>query len=297
MKLENETILPDGRRLAYAEYGKPDGEPVLYFHGTPSSRLELLIVGDDRLAQLGLRVIAADRPGMGGSDFQPGRGFSSWPTDVIALANTLALERFSVLGMSGGGAYVAVCAAKIPARLRAAVIVSGGWQTDWQEAKTGMPFMNRLVWTLADRAPFLLRLLLGMSEVMPQGERDRELARLKKQFPPPDIAVLEQPGRLEAFARNRRESQRQGTKGQVWDMRLFVREFDFRLDEVRMPLTLFHGQQDRNVPIGTVRKVVAGLPTARLVTYDNEAHLSTLCNHMEEIASELVGRPRGAGPA
>lgn len=73
---------------------------------------------------------------------------------------------------------------------------------------------------------------------MPRGERERQLARFKKEFPPPDIAVLKQPGRLEAFAQMLRESQRQGTKGQVWDMRLFVRKFDFRLDEIRMPLTL-----------------------------------------------------------
>lgn len=83
---------------------------------------------------------------------------------------------------------------------------------------------------------------------------------------------------------------RQGTNGPVWDMQLFVREFDFLLDEVRIPLTLFHGEQDRNVPIGLVRKAVAGLPTARLVTHANEAHLSTLCNHMKETAMELVGQ-------
>ena len=106
--------LPDGRRLAYAEFGTPDGRPVLYFHGAPSSRLEPLLVGDDAWRANGLRVIAPDRPGVGLSDFLPKRGFSQWPNDVVALADALGLERFGVIGMSGGGGYVAACAAKIP---------------------------------------------------------------------------------------------------------------------------------------------------------------------------------------
>src|SRR6266508_1130420 len=119
--------LPDGRKLAYAEFGKPDGFPVLYFHGAPSSRLEPLLIGNDDFARFGLRIIAPDRPGMGGSDFQPGRGFSDWPKDVLCLADSLELMQFVVLGISGGGGYAAVCAARIPERLRTAVIVSAGW--------------------------------------------------------------------------------------------------------------------------------------------------------------------------
>ena len=126
MKTDNQITLPDGRRLAYAEFGKPDGYPVLYFHGSPASRLEPMLIGDEAFNRFGLRVIAPDRPGMGQSDFQPKRGFSDWPADVTALADVLGLDRFSILGNSGGGGYAAVCTAKIPERLRAVVIVSGG---------------------------------------------------------------------------------------------------------------------------------------------------------------------------
>ena len=101
MKTENLLTLPDGRKLAYAEFGKPDGYPVLYCHGIPSSRLEPLLFGDGVLSQFGLRLIAPDRPGMGGSDFQTDRSFSDWPEDVGFLVETLGLDRFSVLGVSG----------------------------------------------------------------------------------------------------------------------------------------------------------------------------------------------------
>lgn len=284
-----ELVLPDRRKLTYAEFGEPDGEPVLYFHGSPSSRLEPLLVGDDVLARLGLRVIAPDRPGMGGSDFQRGRRIIDWPVDVVALADAVNLDRFAVLGNSGGGPYVAVCAAKIPERLRAAVIVSGGWRMDWPEARAGLPFPNRMMLFLARRAPFLLRLMLGMMGGIAQGEREKELAQLKKRVPPQDYAAFAEPGRLEAFGESMRECLRQGAKGAAYDLGLYVRDFGFGLDEIRVPLTLFHGECDTNAPIAMVRRAVSEIKEARLVTYPNDAHLSTLCNHMDEIAQVLVG--------
>jgi pimeloyl-ACP methyl ester carboxylesterase len=290
MNIDSCVTLRDGRKLAYTEFGLPNGHPVLYFPGSPSSRLEPLLISVDTLSRLGLRVIAPDRPGIGQSDFQPDRGFSDWPEDVIALADALELRRFAVLGNSGGGPYVAVCAARIPERLSAAVIVSGGWRMDWPEAKDNMPFMNRLVMTLARKTPFLLRLLLKAMASASTGERDKELAQLKKRLPPADYAAFEQRGRVEALGKVVRECMRQGTTGAAWDMRMYVREFDFQSDEIKIPLTWFHGQQDVNAPLSMVQKVISGLPSAQLVTYEGEAHLSTLCNHMDEIAGALVNK-------
>jgi len=288
MDTERHIILPDKRKLAYAEFGRPDGYPVIYFHGAPSSRLEPLLIGDEVLSRLGLRVISPDRPGVGQSDFQANRGFSDWPKDVVALADALGLERFALLGNSGGGPYVAVCAARIPERITNAVIVSGGWRMDWPEAKNNMPLPNRLFLILARRAPLLLRLLLKAMGGSSQGEREKELAQLKKRVPQADYEAFAVPGRLEAFGEIMREALRQGTKGAAWDTRLYVREFDFSLDEIRMPLRLFHGEKDVNAPIALVRKVMTMLSEARLVTYENEAHLSTLCNHLNEVARALV---------
>ncbi len=128
MKTTNLLTLPDNRRLAYAEYGDPNGHPVFYFHGGGTSRLEPLLLGDEVFIRLGLRLIAPDRPGIGQSDFQPNRRFSDWTKDVTFLADALGLDKFSVLGVSSGGGYTAACAAKIPHRLYSAMIVSGAWE-------------------------------------------------------------------------------------------------------------------------------------------------------------------------
>ena len=289
MKTDNHITLPDGRKLAYAEFGKPDGFPVLYFHGSPASRLEPMLIGDEAFSQFGLRVIAPDRPGMGESDFQPGRGFSDWPVDMIALADALGLDRFSILGNSGGGGYAAVCAAKIPERLHEVVIVSGGWQMNWPEALGNLPSMNRLFMNISRKAPFLLPIFLKMMAGSPNDKPEQALAQFKMSMPAADYAVLEQqPNRVAHLMQMTRESMAQGTKGAVWDMRLVVRDWDFRLEDVRMPLKLFHGEQDRNAPIQMVWKAMTMLPNAQLVTYKNEAHLSTLCNHLADFAPALI---------
>ncbi len=284
---ENHIVLANGRKLAYAEFGDADGIPVMYFHGAPSSRLEPLFVGDETWTRLGLRVIAADRPGMGLSDLQPNRGFADWPADVTALADALGLKQFSVIGYSGGAAYAAVCAARIPERLKSVVVVSGGWRMDWPEAKENLSGVFRLVQFLARRAPFLLGLLLKGMAASSQGDPAKELARMKNRFPPADYEALAEPGRMKALGQGVRESMRQGTKGPAWDMRLYVREFGFRIAEVLMPVTFFHGENDVNVPIALVRRVVNELPNARLISYPKEAHLSTLVNHIEEIAETV----------
>ena len=213
-------ILPDGRKLAYTEFGKPDGFPVLFFHGAPSSRLEPLLIGDEVFTRLNVRLISPDRPGIGGSDFQPNRGFSDWSRDVISLADALGLNNFSILGNSGGGGYAAVCAAKIPERLHNVVIVSGGWQMNQPEAMNNLPLRNRLVFIVADKIPFLLKTILDMMAAPSQGEPQQQLAQLKPTLHPADYVIFQQPGKLEALNQAIREAIRQGTKGAEWDLRL-----------------------------------------------------------------------------
>ena len=85
-----EVKLRDGRTLAYAEYGSPSGQPIIYCHGVPSSRVEAdLIVDGAKAAALNLRIIVPDRPGMGRSDYQPGRRIVDWPDDVLATSKSI----------------------------------------------------------------------------------------------------------------------------------------------------------------------------------------------------------------
>jgi pimeloyl-ACP methyl ester carboxylesterase len=285
--LDSAISLSDGRQLAFAEYGSSDGLPVMYFHGSPSSRLEPLLLGESLLRRSNLRLVSADRPGIGGSDPLPGRGFASWAQDVAALADHLGWDRFSLLGNSGGGPYVAACAALIPDRIAGAVIVSGGWRMDWPEALDHLPFMNRMVMILARRAPLALRALFRLMAATSGKDPEQELAQMKGRMPPPDYEAFSEPGRMQALGDAIRECMRQGARGAVWEMGMYTRAFDFEASAIRLPIQMFHGTADANAPIQLARRVASIMPAATLQELQGEAHLSTLCNHWDEIARAL----------
>ena len=116
--------LHDARTLGYIEYGNPAGKPLFYFHGHPGSRLEAGFLAE-QAQKNNIRLIGVDRPGLGRSTYKAGRHFLDWPDDVVELADRLHINRFAVVGFSGGGPYALACAYKISNRLTACGVVSG----------------------------------------------------------------------------------------------------------------------------------------------------------------------------
>ena len=286
-RLSQSFRLSEGRTLMYAEFGPPGGKPVFYFHSTPGSRLDPTMLDDSDLGKAGLRMIACDRPGMGGSDFQPGRGFIQWSADIVALADSLMLGKFAILGVSGGGGYVSACARSIPDRLSAAVIVSGAGIMDSPEARAGLPAMARLQWWLAGHSAWLTGLILNLSKLTLHGDPAKMRKQALRNMPPAEKSFFEKPGRMEAGLASGLEALRQGVRGPAWDMHMYVRPWDFRLEEIRFPVRLLHGEADRNVPVALARKVAAAIPECQATFYPGETHLSTLTNHLDEIFQAL----------
>jgi len=104
--LNRSVLLPDRRTLTYAEYGIPDGRVVLWMHGLPGSRLDWSIGnGPALVTELGLRVIAPDRPGFGRSTPHRGRTHASFAKDLDVLTQSLGIETGTLLGYSGGAPY------------------------------------------------------------------------------------------------------------------------------------------------------------------------------------------------
>lgn len=118
--------MPDGRRLGYSECGDPNGALVLYFHGTPGSRIETRLIAGEAAAG-GVRLIAVERPGIGLSDYQQGRTILDWPADVENFAAAIGYGEapFGVIGLSGGAPYALACVKCIPQRMTHVALVSG----------------------------------------------------------------------------------------------------------------------------------------------------------------------------
>lgn len=280
--------LPDGRSLAYADYGNRLGNPIVRCHGAPSCRLEgalLAQAADD----LGVRVVVPDRPGMGQSDFQRARRIEHWPSDVAHLATALGLERFAVLGVSGGAPYALACAVHLPDRVTSVGLVSAVAPFDAPGTFAALKGPARAMYQLARHAPWLLRgLLLLMRRAA--GSSSAASGRMAASFPEADQRVLQRSEVRAHFGNVFREAMRQGTRGAARDMELIAHPWGFDLAGVRVPVLLWQGEQDGNVPAAHGRYLIDALPNCRGTVYADEAHLSLFVNRHREILSALAHR-------
>ena len=262
--------LRDGRRLSYAEWGDPGGRPILYFHGWPGSRVEGRL-GDEAARAKGVRLIAIDRPGMGLSDYQPRRTFVDWPDDVIQVAAALGLDHFAVLGISGGGPFAAACASKLSDRLTRAGIVSCLAPLSAPGATAGMSRQNRFAFQVVGRLGVLRRLLMAKSGGSVRRQPDRVLesgvaaAVDKKYLNRPDVRQVLVESLSEAF--------RSGSRGPAWEMGLYARPWGFRLEDIRTPVYLSHGEQDANAPVTMGRYLASVIPECQATFHPGEGHL------------------------
>jgi pimeloyl-ACP methyl ester carboxylesterase len=280
--------LKDGRMLGYAEYGAPEGKPVFYFHGHPSSRLDWpLFDPDDAAAELKARIVAVDRPGHGLSDFKRGRKILDWPDDVIELADALGVDRFALLGISGGGPYAAACAFKIPERQTTTAIVCGMGPAEAPGAKDGGS------WIYAGKPSVVRRLLLMLMATgirkNPTKTKDQFVSQGKKQLPEPDLVLLEKPEFANVFLDvTFGEALRSGVGGVSQDASLYARPWGFRLQDITAEVHLWHGELDRNVLVSVGRYVADVIPNCRATFFEEEGHMSLPLNHIREILSVLV---------
>ena len=280
--------LRDGRVLGYAEYGDPQGKPVLHLHGSTSSRFELSPPAFDGIAtRLHVRLILPERPGFGLSDFKPNRTILDWPDDVVEFANALHLDSFAVMGLSGGGPYVAACACKIPQRLSAAGIVSGLGPLDAPGAFEGMGKSNRRSANLARKAPWLLGPALWYL-ARRMRRNPGKTVELMFDLAEPDKAVMAQTLGKEQFIRMFGGGFQQGGRGVAWETVLLARPWGFRLEDIRIPVYLWHGEMDAMCSINMGRSVAKSIPDCRSKFYPQEGHFSLIVNHYEELLGAIV---------
>lgn len=286
--------LKDGRKLGFAEFGDFEGIPILYFHGHKSSRLEPKMY-DLNVLQNKCRLIAIDRPGFGLSDFKIGNKLLDWPDDIVELTKNLNIDKFAVLGGSGGGPYVCACAFKIPQRLTACGIVSGLGPIEF--GTEGMNKNNRRELSMARKYPKLLEKIYKLQVRFVkklQGKTIEEIAKTfqKRQgdLPEPDKKLFEDTEKLSLFVELMSEPLRQGINGIVHEAKLFANYWGFDLREIssELPVFLWHGELDNSVPVRMARMVCKSIPNCKGKFFPNEAHLSTAVNHFNEIIETLI---------
>ncbi len=282
---ERRIRLADGRVLAVAEWGDPEGRPLFALHGTPGGRISYW--HDPSIyARHGLRRFTLDRPGYGESTRKPGRRVADIAADVAAVADELGLDRFAVTGGSGGGPHALACAALLPDRVtaclvEAAVAPADAPGLDWT---AGMTDGNVEEFEAARAGEGAIRALA-----------ERERAVMFERISQQDVNVLgddyevSESDRVQLarhfwqFANHVRSALGGGVDGWVDDDLAFVVPWGFDVTAIRVPLCIKYGRADTLVPPSHGDWLAAHLPAATVVTED-VGHLGDDATYETELA-------------
>ena len=278
----------NGRRLAFAEFGNPDGTPVFLFHGLLGTRLYRY--PDDALTEsLGIRLITVDRPGLGMSDIQPDRTLLDWPDTVADIADVLKIERFVVLGHSAGGPYAAACAFKLPDRVRKASIVAGFPPIDQPKILRQLGLPLRGLYRIVRNAPWLVKIALRIFWRLNGRRHDNEsvLQAILKPFPEPDQELFSDPDLRDMMLDNIEELRSSGSVGYAEEMVLLSRPWGFQPEQINVPVSLWWGESEIQFPIGIAQHLASAIPNSQLHTIPNAGHY-LIFSHWKEILSDLI---------
>lgn len=285
--VEDIVVGRDGRRIGYAVYGDPSGAPVLHFHGTPSSRVEVTFAAE-RCAALGIRLVSIDRPGMGRSDRRPGRRLLEWPDDVATVAEDLGIERFAVHGWSGGGPHALACGVTLADRVTEIVITAGCGPMDLEAIDRATAATDRFLTALCQRRPAVARAMMRSAAVTARLAPRAAVRSLAVGLSRSDRAVLRRADAADVVA-SFVEALRPGPAGSVEDYALLGDPWGFDVGDVAVPVTLWHGDDDTVVPPEQSRVLADLLPDATLRIVPAQGHF-LLRDRLDDILGPLAAR-------
>lgn len=282
--------LDGGGQMAFAEYGDPNGVPVFFCHGWPSSRTMAQLT-HEAARDLGVRIISPDRPGIRDSNFHPNRTLLDWPPLMRELAAHLGIDRFRILAISGGAPYAYVTAWAMPERVESVAVVSGAPPIAELDDRGGLLSLYQRLLALYGSRPGLLRALFHLARPfasMKLPVRIRPL--LLKILQPCDANVLRDSRSFEACFESARQAWRSSAEGVMTDAEIYAKPWGFSLEEVGVPVRLWHGKKDRTFSFRLAEQIAARLPNCEFHLVDETGHYSLPIRHTHEILADLMSR-------
>jgi pimeloyl-ACP methyl ester carboxylesterase len=271
-------VLADGRTLSWSELGADVGvAAVITNHGAGSSRLETAIF-DGQFGELGLRVIAPERPGYGmSSPSDRGRTVVEWADDVASLVDLLGIDVFAVAGYSAGGSHaLALAAAPLLAARVSRVLLRASWAPG-DSSRTGRD-------TEIDRRANSLPWVEFSETFATTAFSDISMAAADEQ-------AFATAGYLDAAIATLAEGARQGSLGHAGDTWANSRPWGFELKSVKQPVDIWHGDQDTLVPVANAIMLDAALSNSTLRVLADEGHFS-IGRHVPEQFSVISSSAR-----
>jgi pimeloyl-ACP methyl ester carboxylesterase len=298
MIAENFVRLEGGAVVAFEEYGDPNGAPVIFCHGWPSSRT-MARLADEPARELAVRIISPDRPGISGSSFHPDRKLRDWPRIVERIIEHLDISRFRILAVSGGAPYAYATAVAMPQRVRAIAIVGGAPPMAEIVDAEGLLPLYRWMLTLYRTRPRLLRRLFHLARPVlslrpPVHFRPLLLKMLMLRRC--DAESLRDAAAFESIFESQRRAWRGSAEGVMADAQIYAQPWGFALEDIQVPVQLWHGKQDRAFSIHLAEQVAKRLPNCKARFVDDAGHYSLPIRHMREILKDLIRSAEGRCP-
>lgn len=281
---------PDGRVVAWSEFGEQDGRPLLRVPGTPGCRYSMRA---DRTpwSERRLRAITTERPGFGASTRLPGRRFRQPADDMAAILDELGLDAVHVIGGSGSAPHQLAFAAQHPDRVIAMTILVGA--SPLTESDAGQLIgLNAEGYRLVNTGDVDgLRRLLEPIRAQLLEDPIASFLSIMDHAPQADRAVMADPLWQAGHAVATREAVRQGLDGWIDESVAIMSPWeDIDLSAVTTSVTWWHAPKDANAPFSAAVRLVERLPNARLVTFgEDEGHLAPYLRE-GEILDELLAR-------
>lgn len=280
--------LSDGRQLGYAQYGAENGTPLLYLHGLPGSRLECQLI-DKPARQMGISVVAVDRPGYGSTTPLASDSLLAWTADIEQLTNHLGWPQFAIIGFSGGGPCALTCAYQLVGRVTRVALIGGLGPVYERPLLHSMGWLARMSFFMARHAPELMEIIVGYPVTMLAQYKPQllinALAALNGQ---PDKQCLHREATYNAFLRSLPACFAQGARGAIQDLTLFQRPWAVPFENIDIPVWLWHGDRDRVVPLTHSQHLAGQLGNARLICMPGEAHFSLPVRHMQRLLADFM---------
>ncbi len=239
--------------------------------------------------ELGVRIISPDRPGIRGSQFQPNRRLVDWPAFLNEIADRLDIDRFRVLAISGGAPYAYASGWMTPERVEKLTVVSGAPPLDTLEDHDGLLPIHRRMLALRARHPGWMKPLFYLARpfvAMRMPIRLRPL--LLKFLQPCDANVLRESRAFDVCFESARQAWRSSADGVMADAEIYATPWGFPLEEVRVPVALWHGTKDRTFAYRLAQDVAARLPNSQFHLIEGAGHYSLPIRHIREILADLV---------
>jgi pimeloyl-ACP methyl ester carboxylesterase len=255
-----------GRPLEVVEYGDPHGRPAFFFHGLIGSHYQASYVAL-QAAREGLRIIAPNRPGVGRSEFVRRSLAIETADDVEDVAQELGLDRFSVIGISGGTPYALAALSRMPDRIETVTIISGMGPTRLKGALAGMDQRRRMILAAGSRYPQVaLRIFEGAGKQY-RADPERFLRKLVATWSTADRKMFQRREVFDLFLKDLEQvfSNRKGEESLAQEL-LIYRNHGFTLSSLPRSrlVTLWQGLDDNIVPATMAWKLVNALPNAEV---------------------------------